>query len=420
MVLLMRALTRRSIVSIALLALLSSCSTTTSKPEPPAPPVSTVPPVTAPPVTPPAAVPPPVVSPPVEAGNYATLRPAKWEDIDGFEEDDLAQAWSAWRFSCSTLQHRAAWQAVCDLAAVLGENPETAAVRAYFQQNFAVYQASNADGSDEGLVTGYYQPMLKGSRQRSAKYPYPLYGKPDDLITVELAGLYPELANKRVRGRLVENNRLVPYYDRAQIEQEPFPLQGRELLWVDDIIDLFFLQIQGSGIVQLESGEQVPVGYADQNGHAYQSIGRVLIERGELTADRASMQGIKDWAYGHPGELRALLDSNPSYVFFRELPAGLPGPLGALGVPILAGRSVAIDPGYIPLGAPLFLATTYPNSTRPLKRMMLAQDTGGAIKGGVRADFYWGAGHEAGQQAGAMKQRGRIWVLLPRAFSVGG
>lgn len=292
-------------------------------------------------------------------------------------------------------------------------------MRTYFQQNFAVYQASTEEGGDEGLVTGYYQPMLKGSRQRSEKYPYPLYGKPDDLITVELASLYPELANKRVRGRLVEN-RLVPYYNRAEIEQEPFPLQGRELLWVDDVIDLFFLQIQGSGIVQLENGEQIPVGYADQNGHAYQSIGRVLIERGELTADKASMQGIKDWAYSHPGELRALLDSNPSYVFFRELPAGLPGPLGALGVPILAGRSVAIDPRYIPLGAPLFLATTYPNSTRPLKRMMLAQDTGGAIKGGVRADFYWGSGHAAGQQAGAMKQRGRIWVLLPRTFAIGG
>src|SRR5690606_18877355 len=147
----------------------------------------------------------------------------------------------------------------------------------------------------------------------------------------------------------------------------------------------------------------------------YQSIGRVLIERGELTADKASMQGIKNWARNNLDKLRDLLNSNPSYVFFRELPGGLPGPLGALGVPITAERSVAIDRVYIPLGAPVFLSTTYPNTSKPLQRFMVAQDTGGAIKGGVRADFFWGAGNEAGKQAGAMKQQGRIWVLLPKA-----
>jgi len=169
-------------------------------------------------------------------------------------------------------------------------------------------------------------------------------------------------------------------------------------------------------LIQLDNGEQVHVGYADQNGQAYQSIGRLLIERGELTADKASMQGIKNWARNNLDKLRDLLNSNPSYVFFRELPAGLPGPLGALGVPILAERAVAIDPRYVPLGAPVFLATTYPNSNKPLNRLMMAQDTGGAIKGGVRADFFWGAGFEAGRQAGAMKQRGKIWVLLPKEF----
>jgi membrane-bound lytic murein transglycosylase A len=176
------------------------------------------------------------------------------------------------------------------------------------------------------------------------------------------------------------------------------------------------LQVQGSGLVQFDNGETMHVGYADQNGQAYNSIGRVLIERGELTKDQASMQGIKNWASKNPSKLQELLNANPSYVFFRELPANLPGPLGALGVPLTAERSVAIDPKYVPLGAPIFLSTTQPNSNKPLKKLMVAQDTGGAIKGGVRADYFWGAGDAAGKQAGSMKQKGKIWVLLPKEF----
>jgi membrane-bound lytic murein transglycosylase A len=187
-------------------------------------------------------------------------------------------------------------------------------------------------------------------------------------------------------------------------------------MYIDDIIDVFFLQIQGSGLVQLDNGEQVHIGYADQNGHTYNSIGRLLVERGEITLDKASMQGIKNWARNNLPKLRELLNQNPSYVFFRELPANLPGPLGALGVPILAEKSIAVDPKYIPLGAPVFLSTTEPNSTKPMKKLVMAQDTGGAIKGGVRADFFWGAGNEAGARAGAMKQTGKIWVLLPKEF----
>jgi membrane-bound lytic murein transglycosylase A len=247
-----------------------------------------------------------------------------------------------------------------------------------------------------------------------------LYKQPTDLITVELGDIHPELKNKRVRGKLVADkdgrSKLVPYLSRADIEASPAPLAGNELVWINDIIDVFFLQIQGSGLVKLDNGEDVHVGYADQNGQVYNSVGRILIERGELTKDQASMQGIKNWARNNLTKLRDLLNSNPSYVFFRELPAGLPGPIGALGVPILAERSVAIDPKYVPLGAPIFLSTTQPNSETPLKRLMVAQDTGGAIKGGVRADFFWGAGDGAGKQAGAMKQAGKIWVLLPKEF----
>lgn len=362
-----------------------------------------------------AQAPAPTIPPPeVKVPEYSLLRAASWEDIDSFAQDDLTKAWGAWLQSCNALRTRQPWQNACEAAFALS-SPGNEAIQAYFKQYFTVYRTTNIDGTDTGLITGYYEPMLKGSRTKTDIYRYPLYGKPDDLITVELGSLYPELANKRVRGRLT-GTKLVPYYNRGEIDLEQSPLQGRELLWVDDIIDLFFLQIQGSGLIQLDDGEQVHVGYADQNGQAYQSIGRLLIERGELTADKASMQGIKNWARNNLDKLRDLLNSNPSYVFFRELPAGLPGPLGALGVPIAAERSVAIDQHYVPLGAPVFLSTTYPNSSKPLNRLMLAQDTGGAIKGGVRADFFWGAGFEAGRQAGAMKQRGKIWVLLPKEF----
>jgi membrane-bound lytic murein transglycosylase A len=355
----------------------------------------------------------------ISTPDYALLKLANWNDIDGYAEDDSALTWPAWLQSCSTLINKPQWQMACVAAKALSK-PNKKAIQAYFTQYFNVYSANNQDGTDIGLITGYYEPLLKGSRNKSSQYPHPLYKQPMDLITVELADIHPELKNKRVRGKLVTDkegrSKLLPYLSRADIEASPAPLAGNELVWINDIIDVFFLHIQGSGLVKLDSGEDVHVGYADQNGQAYNSIGRILIERGELTKDQASMQGIKNWARNNLTKLRDLLNSNPSYVFFRELPAGLPGPIGALGVPILAERSVAIDPKYIPLGAPVFLSTTQPNSQTPLKRLMVAQDTGGAIKGGVRADFFWGAGDNAGKQAGAMKQAGKIWVLLPKDF----
>jgi membrane-bound lytic murein transglycosylase A len=364
------------------------------------------------------------VIPPKETpkiADYGLLKPAQWEEIDGFSQNaaNLNLSWPAWMQSCSALGLRPMWQKVCSAGQQLNSTsngkPSSDAVQAYFKQYFSVYKTTNVDGTENGLITGYYEPLLKGSRTKSAKYPHPLYSPPADLVTVELDSLFPELKYKRVRGRLV-GNKLVPYYNRSEIEVDASPIKGRELIYIDDIIDVFFLQIQGSGLVQLEDGEQVHVGYADQNGQSYNSIGRVLIERGELTPATASMQGIKNWARNNMAKLRELLNNNPSYVFFRELPAGLPGPLGALGVPILAERVIAVDPKFVPLGAPVFLSTTEPNSTKPFKRLMMAQDTGGAIKGGVRADLFWGAGFEAGTKAGAMKQTGKMWVFLPKEF----
>jgi len=343
------------------------------------------------------------------------LKTSSWEAVDGLDQDNLTAAWGALLQSCGSLKKNALWRNACE-AVLASPSPSSAEALALLREHFSPWRATTANGTDTGLITGYYEPLLRGSRVKTDRYPFPLYSRPGDLVTVELASLYPELANRRLRGRLQEG-KLTPYFSRGEIEIRQSPLAGKELLWVDDIVDLFFLQIQGSGMVKLDNGEQVHVGYADQNGQPYQSIGKVLIDRGELTPDKASMQGIKDWARRNLDKLRDLLNSNPSYVFFRELPNGLSGPLGALGVPLAAERSIAVDPRYIPLGAPVFLSTTYPNSEKPLRRLMLAQDTGGAIKGAVRADFFWGAGNDAGRLAGAMKQQGRMWVLLPKDYT---
>jgi membrane-bound lytic murein transglycosylase A len=235
------------------------------------------------------------------------------------------------------------------------------------------------------------------------------------LISIELADVYADLKFRRLRGRLVDN-KLAPYYDRAEIESAKAPLKGLELVWVDNAVELFFLQIQGSGQVQLPDGSRIRLGYADQNGHPFRSLGGVLIRRGEIKPERASMQGIKAWAERNPRKLQHFMNTNPSYVFFKEIDAGGSGPIGTLGVPLTAERSIAVDPRVIPLGVPVFLATTFPGTNQPLNRLMVAQDTGGAIAGAVRVDFFWGFGEDAGAQAGRMKQRGEKWVLLPNGY----
>ncbi len=355
---------------------------------------------------------------PVPTSPFALLTPVSWIEMPGVENENWVASWAAWLQSCQGLKKKPDWQAVCAAAPTV-KSDDANAIKAYWQQYFNVYATQQVEGAQQGLITGYYQPVLKGAKTASERYPVPLYKVPADLITVNLSNLFPDLKYKRVRGR-VQGQTLVPYYTRTEIEQVQSPLLGNELLWVDDAVEAFFLQVQGSGIVQLESGERIPVGYADQNGHPYQSIGKVLVERGELTASEASMQGIKTWGQQHPDQLQGLLNANPSYVFFKLLPTGLSGPLGALGVPLTAARSIAVDPFYIPLGAPVYMATTYPypDSDKLLQQLMVAQDTGGAIKGGVRADIYWGDGEAAGKLAGAMRQQGQLWVWLPKTFKL--
>jgi len=365
-------------------------------------------------------VPAPEPAPPVlptPTVNYPTLKPVGWSAVQFWQSDAVDEAWIAFLRSCTTLKKRSAWLAVCSEAEAM-PTPDTSSARAFFLRHFQPYAASQEDGSSEGLVTGYYEPLIKGDRVRTQRARYPLYAAPDDLITVDLASVYPELKNLRLRGRLV-GNKLVPYYTREEIENSlngGNGFRGRPIAWADDPVELFFLQVQGSGRIELPDGSHLRVGYADQNGYPYQSIGKLLVERGELKLEQASMQGIKNWGLSNPDKLPELLAANPSFVFFRELPNGLPGPLGSLGVPLTATRSIAVDPKFIPLGAPVFLATTYPYSSVPLNRLVMAQDTGSAIRGGVRADYFWGFGSEAGEQAGRMKQKGRMWVLLPKDY----
>lgn len=342
------------------------------------------------------------------------LQPARWEDLPGWSDDDLVAAWPAFLNSCRALMSRPqapSWRPACDAAKQV-DGRDGAAQRRFYETQFSPFAVVNPDGATHGLITGYYEPLLAGARKRGGAAQYPILGVPRDLLTIDLGDLFPELKDKRLRGRLV-GNKVVPYYSRAEIVAHERDADA--LLWVDDAVELFFLQVQGSGRVKLPSGDMVRVGYADQNGHPYQSIGRVLIERGELKPEQASMQGIQAWARANPQKLEELLNANPSYVFFRELPrAGADvGPPGALGLPLTPERSIAVDARSIPLGAPVFLSTTRPNSGEPLRRLVLAQDTGGAIKGVVRADFFWGFGADAGAQAGRMKQSGQMWVLLP-------
>ncbi|MDR1162308.1 MAG: MltA domain-containing protein [Candidatus Accumulibacter sp.] len=350
------------------------------------------------------------------------IQPADWADLPAWDDDDLRGVLSAFRHSCRALSKRAywpLWRTACEDAERLPAD-DGARLRGFFESQLRPYLLTNPDGSTQGRVTGYYEPLLRGARERSEVYAHPLLGTPPDLLTIDLSEVAPDLKNRRLRGRLV-GRRVLPYFSRADIVAREAAYSEHALFWVDDAVELFFLQIQGSGRIRLPDGNVVRVGYADQNGHPFRPIGNVLLKKGEIGPHELSMQGIQAWARAHPEELDDVLNANPSYVFFRELTGRVredEGPLGALGVPLTPGRSIAVDSRMpILLGAPVFLSTTYPNSPEPLRRLVMAQDTGGAIRGVVRADFFWGFGADAGRQAGKMKQTGRMWVLLPPALA---
>ncbi|HEY9460016.1 MAG TPA: murein transglycosylase A [Paralcaligenes sp.] len=353
---------------------------------------------------------------------------SSWAALPGWQTDDLSHVWKAFINNCKGLMRpisgslaipaRAtprAWQPVCAAAANAGISAgATGAIRQFLQAHLQPWHLLDGRGHPaENMITGYYEPTVHASRTRGGNYQWPMYAAPADLLTIDLGSVYPELAGKRVRGKLVGNH-VVPYDTRADIAGSA--RQPPVIVWVNDPVEAFFLQIQGSGRAILSDGSTIRLAYADHNGRPYTSIGKWLADRGEMPLAKASMQNIKAWAKAHPSRVQELLNVNTAMVFFREEPIVDPelGPSGAYGIPLIGQRSVAVDTSFVPLGAPVFLSTQYPASAQPLNRLVFAQDTGAAIRGAARADFYWGSGDEAGALAGRMKQRGRMWVLWPR------
>jgi membrane-bound lytic murein transglycosylase A len=333
------------------------------------------------------------------------LENVSFADLPGWHDDDPAAALPALRKSCPKLG--AAWKDAC---AALAQTSDADA-RGYFERWFQPHRVTDR-GKADGLITGYYEPELRGARAPSARYRVPLYRLPDDLVSVDLGQFRASLKGERIAGR-VERGRLVPYASRAEIDRGALAGRNLEMLWVDDPVDAFVLQIQGSGRVTLEDGSLVRVGYAGGNGRVYTAIGRELVKDGAMTVEDATMPAIRAWLDAHPAEAEAMMARNESYVFFRALSGD--GPVGAQGVVLTPGRSIAVDPKFIPLGAPVFVATVDPlDTSRPLRRLTVAQDTGGAIRGPVRADFFWGHGGDAAERAGTMRGRGALYLLLPK------
>ena len=374
------------------------------------------------------------------------LSPASFSRLPGWGEDILWAAVPAFLRSCATLESRqdaepfyrnqpsvgkqaisfgtiADWRAPCMAAKEIAEDNNNA-TRAFFEHWFQPYMVSN-NHEREGLFTGYYEAKLHGSRTPSERYRVPLYRRPNDLVTVNLGLFRDDLWGRRIAGR-VRDRQLVPFESRSQINQGALSGKKLELLWVDDPVDAFFLHIQGSGRVILDDGSVTRVSYDGQNGHSYVSVGRKLVDYGEMKREEVSMQSIRSWLKTHPEKAEKLLETNPSYIFFHELPVLNPetGPLGAHGVSLAPGRSLAVDNTFLALGVPLWLDTTEPavgmagsfDHGRPLRRLVIAQDTGGAIQGPVRGDFFWGFGEDAEHKAGLMNQPGRYFLLLPKSI----
>ena len=343
----------------------------------------------------------------------ARFFPAEWVALPDWPGERLADSWSAFLNTCKRMAAKPGWKDLCAEAVLLPAHDDKT-IRTFFENRFSPWRIESSTGAQSGLITGYYEPLLTGGlTPKPGRVPF--YGVPDDLLTVDLSSQFPELKGKRVRGRL-QGKTVVPFWTRADISGGKIDTTAKVLAWADDAVEAFFMEVQGSGRIQLEDGSILRLGYADQNGHPYRSIGRWLVDQGQLTLDQASMQSIRAWAQAHPERLQEMLNANPSVVFFKVSTDAVNGPLGALNVPLTPEASVAIDPKYVPLGTPLYLSTTRPNDSRPLNRLVHAQDTGGAIAGPIRADFFWGFGAQPGEMAGKMKQQGQIWLLWPKGL----
>lgn len=348
------------------------------------------------------------------------LQPVSFDRLAGWPQDDIARVLPALLKSCSRITRlpvdrsigfegvggtAADWYSPCAAARRVAEGDHDGA-RALFETWFTPWQVTN-DGRADGLFTGYFEPEIRGSRQRKGAYVYPIHGKPSDLVVTKSG------PDEQAIGRM-ENGRLVPYHTRDEIERGALGGKAPVLAWTDDPVDLAIMHIQGSGRVRLNDGTVIRLGVAGSNGHKFVGIGKVLKDEGKLGAD-TTMPAIRAWLKANPEEGRILLARNPRYIFYSPNPT-TDGPMGTEGVALTPERSLAVDPRFVPLGAPVWLDSVDP-AGKPLRRMMVAQDTGAAIKGPVRGDVFWGAGETAFQIAGKMKSPGRLVVFLPRARS---
>lgn len=356
------------------------------------------------------------------------IQQSSFASLPGWQKENFQDFAQAYNRSCEAVLKKSSqnlfgandkfgkaqeWQIACRKFKKINQG-NTTDMRHFFEQNFTPYIAT-AGSDSEGLFTGYYEASLNGSKIRKAPYLYPLRARPDDLVMVNLGEFRDELKGQRIAGR-VKGGNLKPYETHAEIVAGRLPKnQDRALIWVDSPIDAFFIQIQGSGVVALDDGTTMRVGYAGQNGHPYYAIGRELVKKGALRKDEVSLQSIKKWMKDNPDQAQSLMTTNKSYVFFRELEGA--GPVGGQSVPLTAQRSLAIDRSIIPYGMPVWLSAEHPaEGQEDINRLMVTQDTGGAIRGPVRGDYFWGYGAKAESMAGTMKSKGRYWFLLPKTL----
>ncbi len=350
--------------------------------------------------------------------------------LDDWAVSDPKGALAAFTWSCKRLVKRndadafggvaaygtvGDWRGACNAAL---QSPGNA--RQFFEAWFEPVVASNR-GEEIGLFTGYYEPELTGSRVAGGKFTTPLFTRPSDLVSVDLGTFRPTLKGERIAGR-VDDTKLVPYATRGQIVSSGLGGRSNVIAYVNDPVDAFFLQVQGSGRVRFANGEVIRVAYDGQNGHPYTGIGRVLIDRGEVRREDMSMQRIRSWLAANPAKADALMNENASFVFFKEQPIADPalGAEGAQSVGLTPESSLAVDLKFHGLGAPMWIDATAPAESGPdvaFRRLVVAQDTGGAIRGPVRGDVYWGAGKRAEEIAGRMAHKGRLIVLMPKAVA---
>jgi membrane-bound lytic murein transglycosylase A len=362
----------------------------------------------------------------------AVYAPLGFNQLPGWGSDSLFEAKPALDASCARLTAIPADRSLgadgrmgkagdwLNFCAALKTASTAAQLKTLLETQLTPYSVS-AGGNSQGLFTGYYESELRGSLTQHGPYQTPLYARPTDLVMVDLGEFRPELKGQRIAGS-VQNGQLKPYANRANIVSGKLAEKNLELIWLDDPVDAFFVQIQGSGRVKLDDGREVRIGYAAQNGHPYVAIGKTLIAKGALTPESVSMQSIRAWLEANPQEAATVMNSNPSYVFFQLQPDG-GGPLGAANVPLTPLRSLAVDNRYIGYHVPVWVdlkdVPTMASSSEAvglggMTRLFVAQDTGGAIRGIVRGDVFWGHGAEAQAQAGLMKSRGQYYVLLPK------